>query len=76
MESILLFIRENSTLIQGLVIVIGYLITFIATDLLIKRIILNGKEKIDIDGDGNVDQNDRRLSEMVIISANVRTSLS
>jgi len=48
-------------LIQALVIVIGYFITFVATDLLIKKIILNGKEKIDVDGDGNVDQKDEKV---------------
>ena len=61
MESILPFIKSNSTLIQALVIVIGYFITFVATDLLIKKIILNGKEKIDVDGDGNVDQKDEKV---------------
>ncbi|WP_439483613.1 hypothetical protein [Cyclobacterium plantarum] len=61
MESILPFIRANSTLTQGVVIVIGYFITFIATNLLIKRIILKGKEKIDVDNDGNVDQKDERI---------------
>lgn len=48
-------------MIQALVIVIGYFITFVATDLLIKKIILNGKEKIDVDGDGNVDQKDEKV---------------
>lgn len=61
MESILPFIRANSTLTQGVVIVIGYFITFFATDLLIKKIILKGKEKIDVDGDGNVGQNDEKI---------------
>ncbi|WP_162417607.1 hypothetical protein [Cyclobacterium roseum] len=61
MESILPFIRLYCTLIQGLVILIGYFITFITTDLLIKKIILNGKEKIDVDGDGNVDQKDEKI---------------
>ncbi|WP_299363296.1 hypothetical protein [Winogradskyella sp.] len=61
MESIITFIKTNNTLVKGLIIIIGYFITFFITNLLVKKIVLEGKRKIDVDGDGDIDENDKKI---------------
>ena len=61
MESILTFITDNSTLVKGLVILIGYFLTFFITNLLIKQIIFKGKKGFDADGDGDIDLKDEKI---------------
>lgn len=61
MESIITFIKTNSTLVKGLVIILGYLLTFFITTLLIKKIVLKGKNNFDADGDGDIDETDKKI---------------
>lgn len=61
MESIITFIKSNSTLVKGIVVLVGYFITFFVTNLLIKRIVLKGKNGFDADGDGNVNITDKKI---------------
>lgn len=48
-------------LINGLVILIGYLVTFFLTNILIKEIVLKGKKSFDADGDGDIDKADEKI---------------
>lgn len=48
-------------LIKGLVVLIGYLATFFITNILIKKIILKGKEGFDADDDGDIDKTDEKI---------------
>jgi hypothetical protein len=43
------------------VVLVGYFITFFVTNLLIKRIVLKGKNGFDADGDGNVNITDKKI---------------
>ena len=61
MDSIVIFIKNNTTLIKVLVILIGYFITFFLTNLLIRKIILKGQKSFDVDGDGNIDKTDEKI---------------
>lgn len=57
MESII----TNNTLLKGIVILLGYLITFLLTNFLIKKIVLKGSKKFDADGDGDIDETDEKI---------------
>lgn len=61
MDSIVIFIKNNTTLIKVLVILIGYFMTFFLTNLLIRKIILKGQKSFDVDGDGNIDKTDEKI---------------
>jgi hypothetical protein len=54
-------IRDNSTLIRLILIPTWYLITFLITNKLIKKLVLSGEENIDANNDGEVDQKDKKI---------------
>ena len=59
MESIITFIESNKMLVKVIIIILGYILTFIITSYLIKKIVLKNKESIDADGE--VDKKDEKL---------------
>ena len=61
MESMTAFIETNNALVKGLIILAGFFITFFVTNVLIKRIVLEGKQSFDADGDGDVDDKDKKI---------------
>lgn len=59
---LLINLTENSiTVISGIIILIGFLATFGITNLLVKKIVLKGKENSDVDGNGTIDAADKKL---------------
>ena len=55
MESIITFIKDYNILVQGVLIILGFIVTFGITTLLVKRIVIKNNAKLDADGDGKVD---------------------
>lgn len=61
MESIQTFIENYSLLVKIVAVITGYLFTFWITNLLIKRIVLKGKDTADTNADGKVDATDKKM---------------
>jgi len=62
MESIITIIELNTSIIvKGIIILIGYLLTFKITSLLVKKIVIKNKNSIDADGDGKINEKDEKI---------------
>jgi hypothetical protein len=49
------------TIIKGGIVLIGYFVTFLITNILIKKIILRGKQTIDVNNDGELNETDSKI---------------
>ena len=61
MESLTIFAQNNILLIKAVIILLSFLSTFLLTTFLVRKIIFKGKNKIDVDGDGKIDEKDEKL---------------
>jgi len=49
------------TIIKSGIVLIGYFVTFLITNILIKKIILQGKQTIDVNNDGELNHTDSKI---------------
>jgi len=60
MESITTFITTNTAIVRVFIIVVGFIFTFLFTNYLIRKIVLDHKGDYDVNGDGDIDQADEK----------------
>ncbi len=61
MELLISWMESADYLFKAVVIISGYLLTFVITDVVFSRIILKGQKSVDADGDGKIDGIDDKL---------------
>lgn len=61
MDSVIEFIKNNTLLVKGVIILVGYIVTFFLTTFLVKKIVLKGKKSTDVNQDGVANEKDKSI---------------